>query len=158
MREHISGQYDAELDELRAMVTEMGGLVERQLQAVCLGLSTWDADPAEPVAALDKAVNRLEVSIDDACTHIIARRQPTASDLRLVMSIVKAITDLERIGDETTRIAKMLDHFHCGMMVVLCPAAIIDRANIDKADFGLVLRARGHAHCCGEGGTCTSRK
>ena len=109
MREHISGQYDAELDELRAMVTEMGGLVERQLQAVCLGLSTWDADPAEPVAALDKAVNRLEVSIDDACTHIIALRQPTASDLRLVMSIVKAITDLERIGDETTRIAKMLE-------------------------------------------------
>ena len=109
MQEHISGQYDAELDELRAMVTEMGGLVERQLQAVCLGLSTWDADPAEPVAALDKAVNRLEVSIDDACTHIIALRQPTASDLRLVMSIVKAITDLERIGDETTRIAKMLE-------------------------------------------------
>ena len=79
MREHISGQYDAELDELRAMVREMGGLVERQLQAVCLGLSTWDADPAEPVAALDKAVNRLEVSIDDACTHIIALRQPTAA-------------------------------------------------------------------------------
>ena len=61
------------------------------------------------MAALDKAKNRLEVSIDDACTHIIALRQPTASDLRLVMSIVKAITDLERIGDETTRIAKMLE-------------------------------------------------
>jgi phosphate transport system protein len=109
MREHISGQYDAELDELRAMVTEMGGLVERQLSAVCEGLATWNADPAEPVIALDKAVNRLEVRIDDACTHIIAKRQPTASDLRLVMSIVKAITDLERIGDETTRIAKMLE-------------------------------------------------
>ncbi len=78
MREHISGQYDAELDELRAMVTEMGGLVERQLSAVCEGLATWNADPAEPVIALDKAVNRLEVRIDDACTHIIAKRQPTA--------------------------------------------------------------------------------
>jgi hypothetical protein len=52
----------------------------------------------------------------------------------------------------------MLDHFHCGMMMVLCPAAIVDRANIDKAHFGFVLRARGHPHCCGKGGTCASRK
>jgi phosphate transport system protein len=106
-RDHISGQYDAELDAVRGHVMEMGGLVEAQLRDACEALLHVDADRAGAVVARDAEVNRLEILVDDQCNHIIARRQPTASDLRLVMSIVKTITDLERIGDETTRIAKM---------------------------------------------------
>lgn len=107
MREHISGQYDAELDGVRNHVMEMGGVVELLVREACEALLGYDADLAQSAIARDKEVNRLEVQIDDECNHIIARRQPTASDLRLVMSIVKTITDLERIGDEASRIAKM---------------------------------------------------
>lgn len=108
MREHISGQYDAELDAVRTHVMEMGGVVELQLREACDALLHLDAELAATAIARDAEVNRLEVVIDEECNHIIARRQPTASDLRLVMSIVKAITDLERIGDEASRIGKMV--------------------------------------------------
>ncbi|HSG90795.1 MAG TPA: phosphate signaling complex protein PhoU [Pseudomonadales bacterium] len=107
MREHISGQYDAELDAVRNHVMEMGGVVELLLREACDALLLYDAELAESAIARDREVNLLEVQIDDECNHIIARRQPTASDLRLVMSIVKTITDLERVGDEASRIAKM---------------------------------------------------
>jgi phosphate transport system protein len=107
MREHISGQYDAELDAIRGHVMEMGGIVESQLRDACDALLAVDAELAEAVVARDDEVNRLEILVDDQCNHIIARRQPAAGDLRLVMSIVKTITDLERIGDEATRVAKM---------------------------------------------------
>ena len=107
MREHISGQYDAELDAVRDHVMEMGGVVEMVLREAGDALLQFDADLAESAIARDAEVNRLEVLIDEECNRIIARRQPTASDLRLVMSIVKTIPDLERIGDEAQRIAKM---------------------------------------------------
>lgn len=107
MRDHISGQYDAELDAVRSHVMEMGGVVELLLREACDALLTYDAELARAAIDRDLEVNRLEVAIDDESNHIIARRQPTARDLRLIMSIVKTITDLERIGDEGSRIAKM---------------------------------------------------
>lgn len=107
MREHISGQYDAELDGVRDRVMEMGGAVEMLLKEAGDALLGLDGDLAESAIARDAEVNRFEVLIDEECNRIIARRQPTASDLRLVMSIVKTIPDLERIGDEGQRIAKM---------------------------------------------------
>ena len=107
MREHISGQYDAELDAVRDHAMEMGGVVEGLLRDACDALLNYDSGLAEAAIERDAEVNRLEILIDEECNRIIARRQPTASDLRLVMSISKTIGDLERIGDEAQRIAKM---------------------------------------------------
>jgi phosphate transport system protein len=107
MNRHISEQYDAELESVRRRVLEMGGLVEQQLADACAALQTHEVEAAERAIEVDDEVNAMEVAIDDQCTHIIARRQPAASDLRLLISIIKAITDLERIGDEAGRIASM---------------------------------------------------
>ncbi len=107
MRDHISAQYDSELASIRAHLVEMAGFVERQLELASKAMLQQDADCANEVIATDAEVNRLEVVIDDLCSHIIVRRQPTASDLRFILVTLKAITDLERIGDECTRIAKM---------------------------------------------------
>ena len=106
MSKHISEQYDAELDAVRRRLMEMGGLVEHQVRDACQALLTHDAELATRVRSTDKAVNALELGIDDQCIHIIARRQPAASDLRLLIAMMKMCTDLERVGDESGRIAK----------------------------------------------------
>lgn len=107
MNRHISEQYDAELDSARSLLLEMGGLVEQQLQKACQALYNHDAQQAERVRAGDALINQHEVDIDDLCAQIIARRQPAATDLRTLITVMKASTDLERIGDEAERIAKM---------------------------------------------------
>ncbi|TNF88454.1 MAG: phosphate signaling complex protein PhoU [Gammaproteobacteria bacterium] len=107
MNRHISEQYDLELDSARSLLLQMGGLVEQQLQQACQALYSHDLELAEKVRAGDAAINQLEVDIDDLCAQIIARRQPAATDLRTLISVMKASTDLERIGDEAERIAKM---------------------------------------------------
>lgn len=107
MNRHISEQYDEELDSVRSLLLEMGGLVEQQLQKACQSLYNHDSELADVVRVGDARVNELEVDIDDLCVHIIARRQPAATDLRTLISILKASTDLERVGDEAERIAKM---------------------------------------------------
>jgi len=104
--EHTSKQYDAELESVRAKVLEMGGLVEQQIVNALEALTKADIKLAKEVMDNDARVNTLEVQIDEDCSHIIARRQPAAGDLRMVMMIVKTITDLERIGDEATKIAR----------------------------------------------------
>ncbi len=104
--EHTSKQYDAELESVRAKVLEMGGLVEQQIVNALEALIKADIKLAKEVMDNDKRVNTLEVQIDEDCSHIIARRQPAAGDLRMVMMMVKTITDLERIGDEATKIAR----------------------------------------------------
>ncbi len=102
---HISGQFNVELESIRTHVLTMGGLVEQQLSYAIQALHKEDIELARKVVRDDHKVNAMEVSIDDACTRIIAKRQPTAKDLRLIMAIIKTITDLERIGDVATRIA-----------------------------------------------------
>lgn len=104
--EHIFKQYDAELESVRAKVLEMGGLVEQQIVNALEALIKADPKLAKEVMDNDHRVNALEVQVDEDCSHIIARRQPAAGDLRMVMMMVKTITDLERIGDEATKIAR----------------------------------------------------
>lgn len=105
--EHTYKQYDAELESVRAKVLEMGGLVEQQIVNALEALVTTNPSMADSVIKNDVRVNALEVQIDEDCNHIIARRQPAAGDLRMIMMVVKTITDLERIGDEATKIARV---------------------------------------------------
>ena len=107
MTDHSSKQYDIELETLRSRVLEMGGLVEAQIRAAIDGLTSGDVPALDAVIADDHRVNALEVSIDTESSHLIARRQPAAGDLRLVLAIIKIVTDLERIGDEAAKIARM---------------------------------------------------
>jgi phosphate transport system protein len=107
MYQHISKQFDNDLENIRSLVLTMGGLVEQQLTDSISALIEADLEIAENVIKNEYNVNRFEVSIDEECTRILAKRQPTAVDLRLIMAIIKTITDLERIGDEAEKIAKM---------------------------------------------------
>ncbi len=103
--EHTSKQYDVELESVRQRVLQMGGIVEKQVRLAIEVLGKNDTVLMDRIIADDLRVNALEVGIDESCTQIIARRQPTAGDLRLVVMIIKTITDLERIGDEAKKIA-----------------------------------------------------
>ena len=109
---HISGQFNEDLERVINLVMKMGGLVEKQLSDALTSISESDTSLAKKVLSNDKQVNDLEVSIDDECTRIIAKRQPAAGDLRLIMGVVKTIADLERIGDEAGKIANVtLENF-----------------------------------------------
>lgn len=108
MNEHFSKQFDAELDAIRAQVTRMGGLVEEQVRGALAAFAENDRELIETVIARDKKVDEMEVAIDENCTHVVARRQPTAIDLRMVMAVGKTVTDLERVGDEAKKIAKAM--------------------------------------------------
>ena len=105
--QHISQKFDQEMESLRNKVLKMGGLVEQQINGAIKALQNTNAPDAEKIILNDHKVNALEVNIDEACTQILARRQPAASDLRMVIAVIKTITDLERIGDEAEKIAKM---------------------------------------------------
>ena len=107
MPEHTSKQFDQELEAVRARVLQMGGLVEEQIINAVEALATGNVELASTVMANDHRVNALEVGLDEECSMIIARRQPTASDLRMLLTVIKTITDLERIGDEATKVARM---------------------------------------------------
>jgi phosphate transport system protein len=102
---HISSRYNEDLERLRSSVLEMGGLVERQLSQAVGGITEPDAKVMLRVAQEELRVNQLERSIDEDCSRILATRGPAASDLRLIITILKTITDLERIGDEGEKIA-----------------------------------------------------
>jgi phosphate transport system protein len=107
MPEHTLKQFDAELEAIRARVLQMGGLVEEQIVRAMEALATGKTQLAVRVVDDDHKVNGLEVAIDEECSTIIARHQPAAVDLRTLMMVVKTITDLERIGDEAAKIARM---------------------------------------------------
>jgi phosphate transport system protein len=103
---HLSSQFDADLNAVSSKVLEMGGLVESQIINAMQALNTFDIAIADQVIAAETRLNTMEVEIDEECSNIIARRQPAARDLRLLMAISKTITNLERAGDEAEKIAK----------------------------------------------------
>jgi phosphate transport system protein len=105
--EHISRQFNTELEDVRSKVLHMGGVVEEQLGNALRVLVNDESQLAREVIDADAVVNSLEVEIDEECTRIVARRQPAATDLRLIMTISKTTNELERIGDEAKRVAKM---------------------------------------------------
>ena len=112
MTEHTLRKFDAELEQIRRGVLQMGGLVESQVTKALEGLRSGDIMLLETAIQGDKEVNLAQVALDDACTHIIARQQPAAGDLRMVLATIKAASDLERIGDEAKKIAKAARRLH----------------------------------------------
>ena len=107
MHEHTSKRFDLDLENLRTRVLQMGGLVEQQVKKAMEGLYAGDMALLESVIRDDQRVDQLEMELDEACNKIIAMRQPTAVDLRMVVTVLKSISDLERIGDKARKIARL---------------------------------------------------
>jgi phosphate transport system protein len=112
MSNHLSKQFDLELEHIRTRILQMGGLVESQLQTAIDAFSSGDIEAMQQVVERDREVDANEVGIDEDCTLLIARRQPTARDLRLVMAVSRIVTDLERIGDKAAKIANKSRKLH----------------------------------------------
>ena len=112
MSEHAYKQYDLDLDSIRSRVLEMGGLVESQIRRALQALTSGDRAEIDDVIANDHRVNAMEVALDGDCSHVIVRRQPAANDLRMLLAITKTVTDLERMGDEAQKIARMARNIH----------------------------------------------
>jgi phosphate transport system protein len=110
--QHSSKQYDADLEAIRSRVLLMGGLVETQFLDAMASFRTGSIERADQVIKSDGNVNQLEVVLDEACSNLIVKRQPAANDLRTVMATIKVITDIERIGDEATKIARTSKNLH----------------------------------------------
>ena len=111
---HISTQFDAQLEQVRSKVLHMGGAVEDQLSLAVQALHSGEMFVIEQVLEVEHQVNALEMELDELCTNIIARRTPTAIDLRVLTMVVKTITDLERVGDEAKKIVLMAREFFRG--------------------------------------------
>jgi phosphate transport system protein len=110
--DHSIRKYDEELEAIRSRVLQMGGLVESQVRTALTALETLDLDLAQQTIDADKRVNAAEIDLDQMVNHLIARRQPTAGDLRMITGVSKAITDIERIGDEASKIARAVKWLH----------------------------------------------
>jgi phosphate transport system protein len=107
---HISRRFNEELEHLRSEVLRMGGLVEQHLGVAIEAIVAGDSEMGLRIAGEDYKINQMEVSIDEQCTKILATRSPTAADLRLIIAVIKTITDLERIGDEARKLAMLAAH------------------------------------------------
>jgi phosphate transport system protein len=123
---HLSTQFDAELSEISTRVLEMGGLVESQVAQAIYALTNFSDATASDVLAREEQVNTMEVEIDRALSSILARRQPTARDLRLLIAISKSIANLERVGDEAARVARTVQR--------LISAGVSTRMRLPVAD------------------------
>jgi phosphate transport system protein len=132
--EHSSKQYDQELEAIRSKVLLMGGMVETQFDEALNCFRVGNCQLADKVMTDDQAVNQLEVQLDDACSHLIVRRQPAANDLRTVMATIKVITDLERIGDEAAKIARTAKSLHERGMVSFNHYDIVRTISRNTAD------------------------
>jgi phosphate transport system protein len=126
--EHLSSQFDSELASLQSRVLQMGGIAELQFRAAAEAYLTGNREQIDRVLREEARVNEFELLIDDDCSHIIARRQPAASDLRMVMGVSKAVTDLERVGDEATKIARIARDMHSRPRYVGFPLTEMRRA------------------------------
>lgn len=133
---HISQQYNAELEEVRSHLLGMGGLVEKQVNDAITALIDADSGLAQQVREVDDQINQMERNIDEECIRILARRQPAASDLRLIISISKSVIDLERIGDEATKIAKRA--------IELCEEGEAPRGYVEARHIGDQVRKMVH--------------
>ncbi|CAK0757985.1 phosphate transport system protein [Gammaproteobacteria bacterium] len=130
-KDHTAKKYDQDLDSIRSRVLLMGGLVESQIRAAIEAFAEGDTDKAAGVDREDHRVNALEVAIDQDCAQIIARRQPAAVDLRMLMGISKIVTDLERSGDEASKIARMTRTIYGrDMCRVSCITDVRDMGNL----------------------------
>ena len=107
MNDHTSKNFDLELESLRTRVLQMGGMAEQQVRRAMEGLYSGDQPLLENVIRDDDRINQMELDIDTLCNKVIAKRQPTAIDLRMVVSVLKAIADLERVGDKARKIARL---------------------------------------------------
>ena len=149
MAEHTSKQFDAELERVRSRVLQMGGMVEEQITRAMESLISGNMELIDKVISEDHRVNAIEVELDEACSHIIARRQPAAGDLRLLIAVIKTITDLERIGDEAAKIARMAKLIHTAQrlhMPRIDLSHVADRARDLLLDQAAHLQhARAHA-------------
>jgi phosphate transport system protein len=125
---HLSTQFDAELSAISTRVLEMGGLVESQVAQAMYALTQFSGETASQVLQQEERVNQMEVEIDRDLSAIIARRQPTARDLRLLIAISKAIANLERVGDEAARIARTVQR--------LINTGVSSRLRLPVADLG----------------------
>lgn len=123
---HLSTQFDAELSGISSRVLEMGGLVESQVAQAVYALATFSGETASRVLEVEERVNSMEMEIDSDLSAIIARRQPTARDLRLLIAISKSIANLERVGDEAARIARTVQR--------LINAGVSSRLRLPVAD------------------------
>ncbi|MCX8017089.1 MAG: phosphate signaling complex protein PhoU [Rhodocyclaceae bacterium] len=147
MTEHTFKQFDTELESIRGKVLQLGGMVERQIVKAMQALAEGDLILCEQVINTDHDVNRLEVELDEACTHIIAKRQPAAVDLRMIMTVIKTITDLERIGDEAKKIAKQARAMHSGDVTYAPKLELRHAADIVVAMLRQALDAFARADC-----------
>ena len=160
MTEHISKQYDQDLEAIRSRMMQMGGLVESHIRAAIAGYLEGDLERAGQVIAGDAKVNELELAIDGDLGQIIVRRQPAASDLRLILAASKIVTDLERIGDEAAKIARMAKDLHGNGTAQ--PPRLVALGHISEVAIGMLRRsldafarldAAAAARVCGEDAT-----
>ena len=139
MTDHINKQYDQDLEALRSRMMQMGGLVESQIRAAVDGYLNGDLVRIDAVIANDRKANELEVAIDNDLGQIIVRRQPAASDLRLILAVSKTVTDLERIGDEAAKIARMAREIHSARVVTGMPLAAV--GHVSEIAIGMLRRS-----------------
>jgi phosphate transport system protein len=139
MAEHISKQFDLELENIRTRVLQMGGLVEQQVARAAQGLIEENFALSDAVIEDDHRVNEFEIELDETCSQVIAKRQPTAIDLRLITAVIKTITDLERIGDEAKKIAKIGKVIHEGAFLASPRVQISHMADLATAQLRRAL-------------------
>lgn len=140
--DHTSSQFDAEMETLRGDVLAMGGLVERQLVRAIDALSLDDPELAAQVLQDETRVNSMQMEIDQLCTNVIVRRQPAAGDLRMVMTVVRAVNDLERIGDEAKKIALQAQQIHAaGKATLVRYTAVKHEAELARRMLQMALDA-----------------
>jgi phosphate transport system protein len=140
MTEHISKQYDHDLEAIRTRTLQMGGLVESQVRSAVAGYLGGDVERVDQAIASDAKVNDLERALDEELRTVIVRRQPAASDLRLIMAVSKTVTDLERIGDEAAKIARMAREIHTG--ATQSPTARLSMiGHVSEVSIGMLRRS-----------------